>query len=71
MKECIGEAKEEGEFDEMTNSGGMAQKAFIFIRLLVLRKVSLANVCVRVCVCINTLAMSNFCAAVFGARALH
>ena len=41
MKECTGEAKEkEGEFDEMANSGGMAQKDFIFIRLPVLREVS-------------------------------
>ena len=45
MKECTGEAKEkEGEFDEMANSGGMAQKDFIFIRLPVLREVSLVNV---------------------------
>ena len=45
MKECTGEAKEkEGEFDEMANSGGMAQKDFIFIRLPVLGEVS--------CVCI-------------------
>ena len=36
MKECTGEAKEEGEFDEMADSGGMAQKDFIFIQLPVL-----------------------------------
>ena len=54
MKECTGEAKEkEGEFDEMANSGGMAQKDSIFIRLLVLREVSLVNVCVCVCVCVH------------------
>ena len=42
MKECTGEAKEkEGEFDEMANSSGAAQKDFIFIRLPVLREVSL------------------------------
>ena len=42
MKECTGEVKEkEGEFDEMANSGGMAQKDFIFIRLPVLREVRL------------------------------
>ena len=42
MKECTGEAKEkEGEFDAMANTGGMAQKDFIFIRLPVLREVSL------------------------------
>ena len=47
MKECTGEAKEkEGEFDEMANSGGMAQKDFIFIRLPVLREV---GVCMCVC----------------------
>ena len=47
MKEYTGETKEkEGEFDDMANSGGMAQKDFIFIRLPVLREVSLANVCV-------------------------
>ena len=70
MKECTGEAKEkEGEFDEMADSGGMAQKDFILIRLPVLREVSLANVCV--CVCVNTLAMSNFCTTVFGVRASH
>ncbi len=40
MKECTGEAKEkEGEFDEMANSSGAAQKDFIFIRLPVLREV--------------------------------
>ena len=50
MKECTGEAKEkEGEFNEMANSGGMAQKDLIFIRLPVLREVSLASVCVCVC----------------------
>ena len=42
MKGCTGEAKEkEGEFDAMANTGGMAQKDFIFIRLPVLREVSL------------------------------
>ena len=69
MKECTGEAKEkEGEFDRMANSGGMARKDFIFIRLLVLREVSLAKC---VCVLIQVLALSNFHAAVFGKRASH
>ena len=52
MKECTGEAKEkEGEFDEMANSGGMAQKDFIFIRLPVLREVRL---CVLI-LCVGTI----------------
>ena len=41
MKECTGEAKEEGGFDAMANTGGMAQKDFSFIRLPVLRAMSL------------------------------
>lgn len=42
MNECTGEAKEkEGEFYAMANTGGMAQKDFIFIRLQFLREVSL------------------------------
>ena len=54
MKECTGEAKKkEGEFDEMANSSGAAQKDFIFIRPLVLREVSAVCVCVCVCVCVN------------------
>ena len=54
MKECTGEAKEkEGEFDEMANSSGAAQKEFIFIRLPVLREVSaVCGVCMCVCVCV-------------------
>ena len=75
MKECTGEAKEkEGEFDEMANSGGAAQKDFIFIRLPVLREVSLSwcvYVCECECVCIDTLALSYFHAAVLGKRASH
>ena len=43
MKDCTGGAKEkEGEFDEMANSSGAVQKDFIFIRLSVLREVSLS-----------------------------
>lgn len=69
MKECTGEVKEkEGEFDEMANSSGAAQKDFIFIRLPVLREVSgmcvlervgekdivFLHACrVFVCVCVN------------------
>jgi hypothetical protein len=79
MKECTGEAKEkEGEFDEMANSGGMAQKDFIFIRLPVLREVRCVCVCLGVCGEISTLDLSNFYAcfvmfnvAVFGKRASY
>ena len=42
MEECTGEAKEKGgKFDAMANTGGMAQKGFIFIRLPILREVGL------------------------------
>ena len=65
MKEYTGEAKEkEGEFDEMANSSGAAQKDFIFIRLLVLREVSCVCVfvvCVCVCVCVRTCVRACMC----------
>ena len=56
MKECTGEAKEkEGEFDEMANSGGVAQKDFIFIRLPVLREVRLCVYMYIIIMCAGTI----------------
>ena len=85
MKECTGETKEkEGEFDEMANSSGVAQKDFIFIRLPVLREVSAMCVCMYMYVCMCVLYKyylvcelcifiehARFHIAVFGARASH
>ena len=74
MKECTGEAKEkEGEFDEMANSSGAAQKDFIFIRLPVLREVSANLMCVwhhgsTFALYIHT---RIFDVVVFGVRASH